>query len=405
MSDTSRPADPAAPRIMSGEAWADLCDTIRRGERFVLGEGVLATPAARAEGFRYLTRFLQAGIVSCVAHDDADYPVLGRMMDYTMPWGLDNPDCLYLYAPIRGDATYRLWGNRGSANHIDIQANAGHYANGVIADWRTMDSIDGFELETDRDGAFELTLSHERQPGNWLKLDPDAGFLLIRQYMNDWENERPADLTIERVGASYPIPSPRTDFVEARLDKLSRWLDKGASLWENMSRGFLSMEPNSLLVHMPEDAGERSGMQGQAYGMGNFHCDEEEAVVIEFEPPQCHHWGVALANEYWECIEFGSRQASINGSQARLDADGIFRAVISHRDPGVPNWLDPAGHSRGTLTARFLRAESAPKIQFQRVLSADVSRVLHPETPKVSPEQRSTMLRSRYLSVLRRYRR
>jgi hypothetical protein len=409
MSDPKPDVDGAHPAIMTGKAWRDFCETLRQTERIVLAEGVPDTPRDRAEGFRYLTRFLQAGLVSCMAHDDPDYPVLGRMMDYTWPWGLDNPDCLYLYAPLRGDADYRLWGNRGSANHIDIQANTGHYAEGRIAAWRTMDSLDGFDLVTDRNGDFELTLSAEppgdEGQGNRLRLEPDAGFLLIRQYFNDWENERPADLLIERVGAEYPIPPARTEFVAARLEKLGRWLEKGASLWEEMSRGFLGMEPNSVLMHMPEDAGVHSGMRGQAYGMGNFHCEAGEAVIVELELPKCHHWGIGLANWYWESVEFATRQSSINGSQAHLDTDGMFRAVIAHDDPGVPNWLDPAGNSRGTLTIRFLNAEAGAKPSFRRLSASEVRSALPDETPTVSPEERAESLRLRHHAVLRRYRR
>ena len=36
----------------------------------------------------------------------------------------------------------------------------------------------------------------------------------------------------------------------------------------------------------------------------------------------------------------------LNGHQAVLD-DGVFRAVVAHRDPGVANWLDTAGNRRG----------------------------------------------------------
>ncbi len=46
-------------------------------------------------------------------------------------------------APLRGGAVYRVWGNRGSANHIDLQVNWGHYANGAISEWGTIGSLDG----------------------------------------------------------------------------------------------------------------------------------------------------------------------------------------------------------------------------------------------------------------------
>src|SRR5215470_1545940 len=90
-------------RVASGAVWDDLLATLDQAKMLVLGDGVPATPRDRAEGFRYLLRFLAAGRGICVEHADPDYPTFVRMMDLDTPWGLDNPDCLYLWAPIRGD--------------------------------------------------------------------------------------------------------------------------------------------------------------------------------------------------------------------------------------------------------------------------------------------------------------
>src|SRR3972149_3955193 len=147
-------ADPADPRIMTGEAWEIFCDTLKRAGNLVLGEGVPAAPRDRAEGFRYLTRLLAAGLVTCLEFADPDEPEFGRMVDHSMKWGLDCPDCLYLYAPIRGDAAYRISGNRGTANHIDIQVNYGHFASGDISQWGTISSMNGLELPSATDGPF-----------------------------------------------------------------------------------------------------------------------------------------------------------------------------------------------------------------------------------------------------------
>ncbi len=390
---------------MSGAAWRELCAAIERAEGLVPGAAAADSPRARAEGYRYLARFLASGIANCITHDDPDYPVFGRMIDYARPWGLDNPDCLYLYAPLRGGAVYRVWGNRGSANHIDLQVNWGHYANGAINEWGTIGSMDGFELETGAKGDFELWIGGQRRGDNWLPSAENAEFLLVRQYFADWEGERPADVSIEREGASYPAPPPRTDQVADRLEKLARWLDRGGALWENMSRGFLSMEPNTLVIHMPEDAGERSGMRGQAYGMGHFQCEPGEAVIVEFAVPRCHHWGVALANAYWEAVEYATHQSSLNGHQARRDAGGCFRGVVCQEDRGVPNWLDPAGNVDGTLTARFLHAEEAPKVRFTRLPLAALREALPADTPQVTPDERAASLARRRRAVVARFRR
>jgi hypothetical protein len=400
--------DPGDPRIASGDAWDRFCDRLRGAREIVLGDGVPSEPQMQAEGFRYLTRFLEAGIRSCVSHADPDYPVFGRMIEHTMTWGLDAPDCLYLYAPLRGDARYLVRGQRGSAHHIDIQVNTGHYAMGSVAAWRTVGSLSGFDLATRDDGHFDLVLggSRDEHPDamNWLPLDPEVGFILVRQYFDDWERERPADLEIERIGARYPIPPPRCEQIADRLELLDLWLERGGALWERMSRSFLGLEPNSLLVHRPENAGEHSGMADQAYGIGNFHCGPDEAVIVELTVPRCHHWSVSLASYYWESIDYATRQTSLNGHQSTLTRDGVFRAVIAHDDPGVANWLDTGGHTRGSIAARFLRAESAPKPAMRVVPRHRLDAELPADTPRIDAATRRDVLARRRRAVLRRYR-
>lgn len=403
--------------------WDALCETLRRAGGRVLAEGASTAPQERAEGFRYLLRFLTAGIRTCVENADPDHPELCRMMDRGRTWGLDCPDCLYLYAPVRGDATYRLFGTRGSANVFDAQVNYGHFASGDIASWGTYDSRSDLDLAVGPDGRFELLIAPEGSTPpsadagsadtdaghigsrNVLRMGPDAEFVLVRQYFADWEGERPADLWIERVGGPVSAPAPRPEQMAARLERLCEWLEKGGTLWENMSRSFLAQPPNAFQVFKPPDEDARGGLAGQAYGMGGYRCGPEEAVVVEFAPPTCRHWSVSLATCWWETVDFGSRQSSLNHHQARLDADGRFRGVIAHADPGVPNWLDAAGHERGTLAIRFLRAEAAPEIRLRTLPRTRVRDALPADTPRVEPAEREAALRRRHRSVMARYRR
>ncbi len=391
--------------LESGAAWESLCRSLESARRVVLGPGAPDDPQLRAEGFRYLTRFLEAGIRSCVEYADPDQPVLCRMIEHGMTWGLDCPDCLYLYAPVRHGAHYRICGNRGSAHHFDVQVNYGHFAFGDISQWGTLSSLSGFELELGPEGALELEIAAEERPGNWLRTAPGAEFVLIRQYFDDWERERPADLWIERVGAPVSAPPPTREQMAARLERLSLWLDKGLALWENMSRGLATGSPNQLKVFKPPDEDVRGGLRGQAYGMGGFACEPDEAVLIELLPPPCHHWSLSLASWYWETIDYATRQSSLNGHQARLDSDGMLRAVIAHRDPGVPNWLDPGGHRLGTVAARFLLAEAAPEVRIERLPARELRARLPGDTPQVGPDERRARLEARRRAVWARYRR
>jgi hypothetical protein len=322
-------------------------------------------------------------------------------VDTTLSWGIDNPDCLYLYAAIRGDASYRISGDRGSAHHLDVQVNRGHFAQ--APDFGLVSSASGAELETRSDGSFELILSPEKQEGNWLPLEPAAEWLLVRQYFNDWENERPADLAIERIDASYPPPPVRTDQIATRFDRLMTWLDTGARYWDEMVRFSLERGPNHVYFRPIEET-SWGGLHGLAYGFGNFHCEPGQAVILEVTPPSCHYWSFSLANTYWETLEWHRRQTSLNGHQAHRDSDGAFRAVISHEDPGVPNWLDPAGHDVGTMMGRYLITDAAPEPRLRVVEFENLRDGLPADTPSVSRAERSALLRRRQHAVTRRNR-
>ena len=84
----------------------------------------------------------------------------------------------------------------------------------------------------------------------------------------------------------YLSPDPDT----IRIDLLRQWMSDGGSLWRDMSKAMLSMPPNTLAIPDPQRSSQFSGLKGQAYGMGNFYCAPDEAVLLEFEAPACRHW-------------------------------------------------------------------------------------------------------------------
>lgn len=390
--------------------WRDFAGRVEGLSALVLGEGTPADDAQRAAGMRYLTRFLAAGLRLCIESDDADHPVFARMIDNAMSWGLDNPDCNYSWARVRGDAIYRIEGTRGSARQLEFQVNTGHFGDGKMpalsggeGGWRTVSHLTGDQLASDRDGHFSIALSREQRPGNWLRLDDEASHVLVRQYFDDWEHEVPAVFTIVREDASYP-PAPLTpDLLRERFDLLFSWLDAGAKCWDKVSRLLLSLAPNTILMFdVPEDL-DRPGLHGQSYGMGPFACAPGEAVIVEFPVPRCRMWSVALTNFWWETLEFGSRQTSLNSHWARVDSDGVFRGVIAHRDPGVPNWLDAEGCERGTLAVRFLFADATPKTLLRVVPFDRLRDELPRDTPTTTPAERNAVLARRSKALQRRY--
>jgi hypothetical protein len=51
----------------------------------------------------------------------------------------------------------------------------------------------------------------------------------------------------------------------------------------------------------------------------------------------------------------------LNSSEVQLDEDGGWELLVSHHDPGHPNWISTAGHPRGFVYFRWLKSKSVPE--------------------------------------------
>ena len=136
---------------------------------------------------------------------------------------------------------------------------------------------------------------------------------------------------------------------------------------------------------------------------GSWSLNDDECLLIEVTPPEALYWSVSLGNFWWETIDYARRQSSLNGHQATLDADGTFRAVVAHDDPGVANWLDTAGNHHGAMIFRWLRAASAPVPAARVVHRGELEAALPDGTARVTPSDRSRVLAERARAVRRRF--
>jgi hypothetical protein len=106
-----------------------------------------------------------------------------------------------------------------------------------------------------------------------------------------------------------------------------------------------------------------------------------------------------LTNDIYETTDWSNNQASLNDAQARIDRDGWFRAVVSARDPGVPNWLDTSGYPSGAIQGRWFDASSAPTPEVKKLKLADVRSALPQDTPAVTPAEREAAVRERRIKA------
>jgi Protein of unknown function (DUF1214) len=340
----------------------------------------------------------------CHVYTDARRPVFMPLWNFAFNQGGPNPDYIYLNAQVDDDGVYEISGYRGTGRFVEItQQQQAMMGMGTFTQPRgqappkgpTTRDLD--ELSIADDGSFRVILSSERPAGysgDWWELDRGAKRLLVRKCASDWNNEVDARMAINRLDDTGEDMTPAE--IAHRISELPQWIEGMIHFDMHLVRYYLEHHGKNVLL--------RSGwiQQGgglaakQAYYDGIYDIADDEALIVEFPVPvPCHYWQILVADDRFATVDWVNRQSSLNDTQAHVDDDGWFRAVVSKRDPGVHNWLDKADWPWGILQARFYRADEYPEATVTRVPVADVLDHLPTGTRKVSPEERVAQLRHR----------
>jgi hypothetical protein len=394
--------DDDAARLLDGRAWQDFCDRLAEAGRWLREFPQPAHPSLRAEGYRYLLGLVASGLAQAGALADPDRPRFVRNPDSQAKWGAENADNQYLWARLRPDASYRIHGERANAFDFLVEVKEGYMQLGQPRNFATLAA---HELAAGADGRFEILLAAARpagHAGNFLALHPDARYVSIRQYFHDWAAESPARFTIERIdGAAAPAPLLTPEAMAARLDAAGAFTLDTARFWGEWVRELRAGWQEGRIAPARNVPG---GADDIVYGNDWWKLDpaDGDALVFECAVPDARYWAVQLCDAWFETLDYATRQTSLNGAQMHVDADGRFRCVIAHEDPGVPNWLDACGYPEGMLQYRFVWARSRPQPQLRRVPLAALRSALPGGHPAVTPAERRRTLAARAAHVQRR---
>lgn len=342
--------------------------------RFLNADAGVTSADEVAEGQRALAHILQTGLYFWL-EADSERPVFKPYVTSTRKFLGDNPDSLYYFAPIRDDRSYRVVGNVGSADFTSFTIEAGsadgHAATGSIS------AISDDEMEIEGDGSFEILVGPERPGnGNWLKTGPGAGQITTRHY-HESKISVAASGSVEMPLEIHAVdPAPLEMYggdaqVAQRLRRVANFV-RGQSAIVMRPRdpatekrlGWISQTPNEFNApgQWRSAAGDNAyGNTHAWYNSAYYQLAPDEALVIESRFPQCRFANIVLWNRFMQTYDFANRQVSLNRQQIAYEEDGSFRAVVAHRDPGVPNWLDTEGRPSGQLYWRFVYPVEAPE--------------------------------------------
>lgn len=390
----------ADARTQLDAAWRRFSELLRSAGDVIPGAPFADNARDLAEGYRYLARLFGYAIQDGFGFDDPAFPHFHRGLDDFAPWGAPNVDNVYMRATVDGRYTYRVGGNVRDLHGFIINVNEGVFP--IFPGFKTSYETSHRELEIAADGSFELILGGERRPGNWIPLGPkDRGFS-IREYLYDWSRHRPAELYIERIGGEGEAPATLTpQSVASTLETAANWAETLATYYLGRLRNELAGATANVL---PAPIKRVPGSEYAHYGVTFFDLAPDEALFIEMPIEAAPYWSFQLYNLWNEFTDPFHRNTSINGHQAQIGEDGIFRAAIAHRDPGIANWLDTAGQTRGYLWYRWFWAQQvhAPTA---RVVKVDDVRGLVPAASQVDAQWRQRQLSARRRHLQARYHR
>ncbi len=350
----------AEDQVMSGAAWTEFCDLLKKAGDVLLREDVAADAFERAEGLRYLSRLLRAGLVSFAEGTGPDHPVFRPMPDL-VKMGLDNPDNYYVSTSVSSRHRYRIRGKRGSIHYLSFAAQNQNFA--------AKEKITGgaghlndSDLVLEPDGSFEILASQEEQPGNWLRLAPDTKQILVRQTFLHREREQPVEIGIECLDPATPPPQVDPERIGGQLLGSAMYAIGCAQWFANWVMEFDQHAPVNAF-HLPSEEQHRlvGGDPNIRIWLGRWQLAPDEVLLIEATPPDCAYWNVQLGNIWAESLDYRFQRVHLNSGAAALRDDGSFQLAVAREDPGHPNWISTAGHARGTMCLRWVLASEHPE--------------------------------------------
>jgi hypothetical protein len=333
-----------------------------------------------------------------VFHADPRRPTFQRQNDLITQWGGPNADNVYRHARVEAGRRYRLRGRMHSCEEFVLAIRAGFMH---LPTWGTLAEVTASELGIGEGDDIDLVVGE----GGDGPLPEGALSSSIREYYFDWRPAEPAFFTVECLDddagdpparrSSATVTAQLREGVDGAVHSLEYW---NTYMREKRNEGV----PN---VFSPAFALEK-GLSAARYAFCFWDLAPDEALIVEVLRPPARYWTFQLYEMTWfELVDQQDRRSALNHAQAPVDDDDVIRLVVSHVDPGAPNWLDASGRQGGLLTYRaFWTTGDIPTPATRVVPVGEAMAALPAGTPVVEPAERAADMAARRRHLAARFR-
>ncbi|MEZ4332153.1 MAG: DUF1214 domain-containing protein [Myxococcota bacterium] len=350
--------------LASARGFARLQRSLEELRQLVLHDA--ASEQEAAEGLRMLLKVLAMAIDDTL-HGDLRDPLFRKLDTRWRDVGAFNPDAEYDQTWIDGRYAYRLSGNLGSVPYVSLTVNGrSPDASSTLVGYLDDAAMRRF---ADADGDFTIWLTREKPaaPGGWIALPESASSVVIRQYVGDRRRQRLATFEIHAIDREAVPAEPMSDEqIAGRIAGIALNLAVNAS-WHRTLMPAALESPNRFLDRKAAAFGGNVANSENLYHLAYYELEADEALVIDFDPPETVFWNLTAASLWHETPRFLTDPVSLTNAEVTPRADGSVRFVLADRDPGLPNWLDRVGHERGFLILRMVGITEHPLPRVRRI--------------------------------------
>jgi hypothetical protein len=380
---------PHSPDTVLGKQTVEqFCERIRESAQLLSEFQLTENPIDRAESFRYLLKMVAYGVDAGLLNTDPMEPMFSPPYRlHLLDWGGASPDSVYRRVMLRDDLTYRIHGRLGNAKYLSLDMRLSRPACTITPD----------QLDIDAKGNFEFHLGGPEREGRWWPINGGTNGLVVREFFDDWLGAVRSHLRIECLeGRIAPRPEHDPGRVAAEFDVIGDWiLDGAVRYWIEQSQPLAAKNRNQFLTSL-----HRAETKLPVTTFGWWDLQPDDALIVELNDPRAVFWAMQLATSLWSTLDYANRLTTYNSAQALPDPDGLYRFVVSARDPGVHNWLDTTGLQQGLIILRLCQATRPVPPRTDLVKLSDLQMRL-PGSVRCGPDRRQAQINDRREGVAR----